>query len=126
MQAACPATGSVLNDGRDAAAIEPVAPLEEVELDEKGEPDDVALEPLDQLDRALDGAAGREEVVDDQDLLARLDRIAVDLEGVRAVLEGVLDRDRLGRQLAELADRNEARVELVGHRRAEDEPARLH
>ena len=33
----------------------------------------------------------------------------MDLEGVRAVFQGVLDRDRLGRQLAQLADRHEAR-----------------
>ena len=55
-----------------------------------------------------------------------LDRVAVDLERVRAVLERVLDGDRLGRQLAQLAHRHEAGVELVGHRGAEDEAARLH
>ena len=59
-------------------------------------------------------------------LLAGLDRVAVDLEGVGAVLEGVLDGQRLGRELAELADRDEARAELDRHRRAEDEAARLH
>jgi hypothetical protein len=62
-------------------------PVEELELDEEGQSDDVTLQPLDELDRALDGAAGRQQVVDDEDLLAGLDRIAVDLEGVRAVLE---------------------------------------
>ena len=101
---------SVLDDAGDAPAFEPVAALEEVELDEEREADDLALEPLDELDRALDRAAGREQVVDDQDLLAGLDRVAVDLERVRAVLEGVLDGDRLGRQLAQLADRDEPRV----------------
>ena len=79
-----------------------------------------------ELDRALDRAAGRQEVVDDQHLLARLDRVAMDLERVRAVFERVLDGDRLGRQLAELPDRDQAGVELVGHRGTEDEPARLH
>ena len=72
------------------------------------------------------GAAGREQVVDDEDPLAGLDGVAVDLEGVGAVLERVLDGQRLGRQLAQLADRHEARVQLVRHRRREDEPARLH
>src|SRR5262245_45509082 len=65
-------------------------------------------------------------IVDDQDPLAGLDRVAVDLERVRAVLEGILDGQRLGRQLAELADRDEAGTELVGHRSREDEAARLH
>src|SRR5204862_1270742 len=117
---------SVLDDAGHASAVEPVAALQEVELDEEREPDDLALEALDELDRALDGAAGGEEVVDDEDLLAGLDGVAVDLERVRAVLERVLDRDRLGRQLAELPDRDQARIQLVGHRGAEDEAARLH
>ena len=88
---------------------QPVATLEEGQLDEEGQADDLALQPLHQVDRAADRAAGRQEVVDDQDLLAGLDRVAVDLERVGAVLEGVLDADRLGRQLAELANRHEAR-----------------
>ena len=96
-------------------------PLRNSSSTRKPRPDDLALQPLDQLDRALDRAAGRQQVVDDEDLLAGLDRVAVDLEGVRPVLEGVLDGDRLGRQLAQLADRDEAGVELVGHRGAEDE-----
>ena len=74
---------SVLDDAGDPASVEPVAALEEFELDQERQADDLALEPLDQLDRALDGAAGREQVVDDQDLLAGLDGVAVDLEGVR-------------------------------------------
>ena len=60
---------SVLDDAGDPTSLEPVAALEELELDEEREADDLALEPLDQLDRALDRAAGREQVVDDQDLL---------------------------------------------------------
>ena len=121
-----PSLAAVASGLRIAPAAEAVAALEEVELDEEAQPDDLALEPLDELDRALDRAAGGQQVVDDQDALAGGDGVAVDLEGVRAVLERVLDGDRLGRELAELADRHEAGVELVGHRRAEDEPARLH
>src|SRR4051812_5302434 len=117
---------SVLDDARDAPAVEAIPTLEEVELDEERQTDDVALQPLDELDRALDGAAGREEVVDDEDLLPRLDRVAVDLERVRAVLEGVLHGDRLRRQLAQLAHRDEAGIQLVGHGGAEDEAPRLH
>src|SRR5262245_10008429 len=52
--------GSVLDDARDAASVEAVAALQEVELDEERQPDDLALEPLHELDRALDRAAGRE------------------------------------------------------------------
>src|SRR4051812_7375867 len=38
--------GSVLDDARDAAAVEPVAALQELQLDEEGEADDLALESL--------------------------------------------------------------------------------
>src|SRR5438093_4422089 len=90
---------SVLDDAGDSPSIEALPTLEELELDEERETDDLALEPLDELDRPLHGPARRQQVVDDQHLLARLDRVAVDLERVRAVLERVLDRDGLGRQL---------------------------
>src|SRR5262249_27011239 len=104
---------SVLDDGRDSAPGQPVATLEEVELDREGQTQHGALQPLDQLDRAFDRAAGCEEVVHDQHLLPGGDRVAVDLERVRAIFEGVLHRDRLGRELAELADRDDAGTQLV-------------
>ena len=50
----------------------------------------------------------------------------MDLERGGPVLEVVLDLDRLGRQLSELAHRDEARSQAVGQRRREDEPAGLH
>ena len=65
-----PEGASVLDDAGDAPALESVATLQEVELDEERKPDDLTLQPLDELDR-LDRAAGREQVVDDEDLLAR-------------------------------------------------------
>src|SRR5437660_1308598 len=62
----------------------------------------------------------------------RVQRVALDLlapveerQRVPAVLELVLDFDRLPGELAELPHRHEARAELVGHRAAEDEAAGL-
>jgi hypothetical protein len=55
-------------------------------------------------------AAGGEQVVDDQDSLARPDGVLVDLERVGAVLERVLDRYGFGRQLAELSDGDQSGV----------------
>ena len=52
-------------------------------------------------------------------------RVAVHLERVDAVLEDVLGRDRVVRELAGLAGGHEARAELARERRAEDEAARL-
>ena len=65
------------------------------------------------------------EVVDQDDALARADRVRVDLDLVDAVFERIGDAHRLVRQLALLADRHEAGRELMRHRAAEDEAARL-
>src|SRR3954451_7842882 len=73
---------SVPDDARHPPALEPVAAMEEVGLHEERQPDHDALEALDELDRALDRPARGEEIVDDQHPLARLDRVAMDLEGV--------------------------------------------
>jgi hypothetical protein len=73
---------SVLDDARDAATLEAIPALEELELDEERESDHLALQALDELDRPADRAAGREQIVNDQDLLAWPDRIAMNLEGI--------------------------------------------
>ena len=76
--------------------------------------------PPDLLDQGRGGgrgAPGGQDVVDDQDALARLDAVAVQLDRGGAVLELVLLGDRLGRELALLADRHEAGAEVVGDRR---------
>ena len=52
------------------------------------------------------------------------DGVLVDREGAAAVLELVLHLDRLRRELAELADGHESRVELVRERTGKDEAAR--
>ena len=52
-----------------------------------------------------------------------MDRIAVDLELVGAVLELVLLSHDRPRQLAGLANRDETRTDAVGDRGPEDEPA---
>src|SRR4051812_46574420 len=88
--------------------------VEEVELDEKAKPDDVAAEPLDKLDSRADGAAGREQVIDDQDALPRLDRVTVNLQRRGSVLQRVVDVDRLRRQLADLSYRDEPHFQLQG------------
>src|SRR5512142_1700621 len=54
--------------------------LEKGELDDGPEADDVALEELDQIDRAHRGRPGGDEVVDDEDPLAAGHPILVQLE----------------------------------------------
>ena len=79
----------------------------------------------DELGRRLGRAAGGDQVVDDQDALARPDGVLVDLDDVDAVFQRVLLADGLPRQLALLADRDEAAAQPVGDGAAEDEAARL-
>ena len=74
-----------------------------------GRPTTIAAELLDELDRRLRGAAGREHVVVDEHALARRDRVGVHLERVEAVLERVLDADRPPGQLAGLPRRRRSR-----------------
>ena len=61
----------------------------------------------------------------DQDTRAARERVGVHLQRVDAVLEDVLGRDGVVRQLARLARRDEAGAELARERAAEDEAARL-
>src|SRR5438309_2544277 len=106
-------------------ALDLPAPVEERQLDHERDADDLAAELLDQPERRRHRPAGREQIVDGEDLLAGPDSVHVDRERVPAVLELVLDFDRLPGELAELPHRHEARAELVGERAAEDEAAGL-
>src|SRR3569833_2666809 len=79
----------------------------------------------DELCRGLRGAARGDQIVDDQDALAWLYRIFVDLDDVDAILQCILLTDRLPGQLALLADWNEPAAQTVGDGAANDETARL-
>src|SRR5258708_13094661 len=115
-----------LDQGRDVVALQPVTAAEGLELDEERERDDLALELLHELDGPGDRASGREKVVDDEDLRARLHRVLVHLERRRAVLEVVLDAHDVRGELPELADRNEADAEGVRDRPPQHKAPPLH
>src|SRR6267378_2424816 len=119
-------SSSVLDERGDLVTRELLAPFQSSELDEERETDDLTLELLHKLDRAGHGAAGGEQVVDDQHTRAGFHRVLVHLERRGAVLEVVLDAHHVAGQLAKFADRDESHAELVSDRRREDEPARLH
>src|SRR5579859_3149724 len=110
----------------DIVASQHLATLEVDELDEEAETDHLAAQHLDQLRDRPGGAAGRDQVVDDQHLLAGQDRVLVDVEDIVAVLQRVFDAAGREGQLARFADGDEAGAQLFGHGRTEDEPARLH
>src|SRR5581483_8190021 len=109
----------------DVVARELLAAAEELELDDERQADDLAAELLDQLDRRLRRAAGREHVVVDQHPLPRDDRVRVYLQGVEPVLERVLRRHGPPRQLPGLSRRDEPAAEPARERAAGDVAARL-
>jgi hypothetical protein len=114
-----------VEEGEDVVVPEAVAAFEEVEFDSEGEAGYFSSELLDEFDGGFHGAASGEEVVDENDALAGLDCVGVDLEGVRAVLEVVSDANGGARKLFGFTHRYEAGVEAVGEGGAEDEAAGL-
>src|SRR5678809_1252351 len=86
----------VSDEGVDAVAalLDPLAAAEVVELDDERALDDLGAHLLEQAQRGVRGAAGREQIVDDEDALALGDGVDVDLDLARAVLQRVLVRDR--------------------------------
>lgn len=69
---------------------------------------------LDQLDCCVEGATGREEVVDDHDPHALSDAALLDVDGVFAVLLAVRDGGDLAGELAGLAEGDEGDLESDG------------
>ena len=95
------------------------------QVDDKRCTDDLAAGLTHQLDRRFRGAACRNEIVNDEDALALLDGILVDLDGINAVFKRVVLSNGLARQLTLFADRYETAAKPVGDRAAKYEAARL-
>src|SRR2546423_10120576 len=112
--------------GNDVVSRQVVGALEELQLDEEGDPDDLAAKLLDQARRRPGRAASRQQVIDDHHRLPRPDRMLMDLEYPRAVLERVGLCNFLTGELAFLPDWDEACIEQAGKRATEDETPPLH
>jgi len=105
----------------DILPLELLPTLEEGQLDQEGDADDRPAELLHEPKGRRHRPPRREEVVHNQDALARRDGVLVDGQSVAAVLQLIFHLDRLGRELAKLADRNESGPQLVGQGAAEKE-----
>src|SRR5215831_5293070 len=99
--------------------------LQELQFNHERQSDDVSAERFDQLDHGFGRAAGREQVVGNDHVVAFADRVSVNLERVPAIFQVVAVAFDLRGQLLRLADRHEASAQMVGQRRGEDETARL-
>src|SRR5207245_4025781 len=117
-------TGSVFDQGVEVVLREPVAAVQERQLDDEAAADDNPAETLHQLpgDR-LDRSACGEHVVMDEHARALRDHLGMQLELVPPVLERIARTDRLRRELARATCRNESATDLLRDCRAEDEPA---
>src|ERR1019366_7709396 len=95
--------------------------FEAVEFDHKSQATDFCAQQFRHLGGGAGGAAGGQQIVADDNALARLDRILVDLKHVVAVLP----LQDFSRQLLRLAHRHKTRVQAVRQRRSKDESPRL-
>ncbi len=119
----------VLEDAVDGAAREHLgAAFAGQDLGDGEAADDSALaSQLDEATAGVHGATLRQDVIHQDDALA-LDEVAVDLDGVRAVLLLVRDGEdttRRGRKLAGLPEHDEADAEPLSERATDGEAAGL-
>ncbi len=105
---------------------QPCAPSKEAEFDEEGGANHLAAEPLDEIDRSDGGAAGGQQVVDDENTHAGANRVGVDFEGRGPILEVVVGANGLVGQVPELARRHEAGAEPVDEPGGEKKAAAFH
>src|SRR5262245_42566548 len=120
-----PPTFLVLDQREHVVPFQAFPAFEKRQLEQARQADYLAAELLDEVDRRLRGAPGREHVVVNEHSLTQLDRVGVDLELVEAVLERVLGRNGTPRQLAGLAGSHEATAEPARERPAGDVAARF-
>src|SRR5258708_26014789 len=100
-----------------------LAAVEEVQFHHKREPGDFRALRLGELHAGVGCASGGEQVVYDDYALAALDGVFVELEGIESVFQFITPFDRLGRELARLANGNKAGIQTVGQRRTKNESA---
>src|ERR1019366_3464583 len=95
------------------------------QVDDEAAFDDLAAHFFNQLAGGFCRAAGGDQVIHQQYFFAHCDSVGVDLDAVGAVFEFVVVAYGFGGQLAFLADRDEAFVQRVSQRCAEDKAARF-
>src|SRR5215510_1923612 len=102
-----------------------MAAFQKLQFDHERQSDDISAERLNKLDHGLGRAAGREQVVGDDHVVTFTDRVSVNFERVPAVFQVIAVAFDFGGQLLRLANWHEARAQVIGQRRGEDETARL-
>src|SRR6185503_598991 len=96
------------------------------QINDEGRGHDLAAGFAQKVDGGGGRAAGCDQIIDQENLIARPYRVGVNLDRVDAVFERIFLADDAGGQLALLANRHEAAAELMGDGAAENEAARLY
>ncbi|MFT6180955.1 MAG: hypothetical protein ACJAQT_001925 [Akkermansiaceae bacterium] len=107
----------------NVGVAEGIAALEVGEFDEKGHANDIGIEGFEQLDGGGSGASGGEEIVHEEDFLARFYGVGVDFDDVFAVFETISHLVSGPRELSFFTNGNEARVEVLSDSSGKDETA---
>src|SRR5262245_66651686 len=105
--------------------LDPRPAVELLELDEKGRLQNLRAYLLQKQRRRFRGPARCQQIVDQQHTAAGFDRIGVNGDGGAAVFQLVTLFVGGEGQLAFLAHRDKARLQLQSRRRREDETARV-
>src|ERR1700730_8008457 len=95
------------------------------QVDHERAADDRSAGAADQRERRFSRAAGGNEVVDEQHLLAALNPVCMQLQPVAAVLELVVVTEVFGRKLPLFADRHKTDIQCVSERGADNKAARF-
>lgn len=101
--------------------LDPFAALESFEFDQEGGFDDLGPEFLQEQRGCFSGAAGGEEIVNQQHAAARLDGIDMDSDGVASIFQVVALLVRAVGELAFFADRDKPGAEAQSGGGCEDE-----
>ena len=110
---------SIRHQAFNLDVFELLPPFQERQFDDEGAPHDDGPGPPDQVEAGPHRAAGRQHVVEQQDLPPGLDGVGVHLQGVGPVFQVIGGGDPVERQFARLTDRHEPRPERQGQRRRE-------
>src|SRR6202163_2801026 len=95
------------------------------QVDHESAADDRSAGNADQRERRFSRAAGCNQVVDEQHMLAALNPVGMQLQPVGAVLEVIVVPEVFGRELPLFADGHETDIQCVSERGADDKAARF-
>ena len=101
--------------------VQPVAPVQEIQLDNKGGGDHVGADGAQQFYGGGRCAAGGQQVVHQHHFLIPVQRVFLNFDRVGAVFELIGVRDGLARQLVFLAEHGESDSQPQGKRRGNQE-----